>query len=168
MWSSHDKNSDLGSKVKMQNNNMTTNISIQCRIGRLADKQGSRLQGQLEAEKSITETNSFSDDQIAPQNRNSNPGPSELSSNTCQSEKRLRWSREEYKDVVKAYFMALKTPTKKMLAQTYDIWRNKVGNDTHPNVNANTLGNLRRYILKNNRLTTAEIEEIKKRYRARP
>ena len=135
----------------------------QYRIGRPADKQGPRLQGgnQLEVEKSMNGTSSLQINPTGPQNRDTNPGPPEETTNTWSNKKRIKWSREEYKDVVTAFYMALKNPTQGIITQTYDIWRNNVGENTRHYINANTLGSVRRYILDKGKLTAAEIEEIK-------
>ena len=47
-----------------------------------------------------------------------------------------------------------------MTKQTYELWRQKVG-EHRSYTDANKLANVRRDKMKNNRLTAAEIEEIK-------
>ena len=47
-----------------------------------------------------------------------------------------------------------------MTKQTYELWRQKVG-EHRSYIDANKLANVRRDKMKNNRLTAAEIEEIK-------
>ena len=47
-----------------------------------------------------------------------------------------------------------------MTKQTYELWRQKVG-EHKSYIDANKLANVRRDKMKNNRLTAAEIEEIK-------
>jgi hypothetical protein len=90
-----------------------------------------------------------------------NPKPS---SNVQEKQKRTKWTREEYKEVLNAFYSALDchhSRAKNTTDETYTIWREKVGLEKRPYMDANKLANVRRDILKNNRLTAAEIYEIK-------
>ena len=134
------------------------------RIGRRADKQGSRPPegNQSGVEKSATGIQSLKNDPHGHQNQAlPNPDPVVINSNPKKA-KRLRWSHEDYKNVIRAYTIAQLQPTCKVTQQTYFEWRKIVGNDFRPNLDANKLANVRRDILKNNRLNEAEIELLRR------
>ena len=59
-----------------------------------------------------------------------------------------------------AFYQALKEPKDNTAKQTYEQQRQKVG-EHRSYIDANKLANVRRDIRKNNKLTAAEIEEIK-------
>ena len=63
-----------------------------------------------------------------------------------------------------AFYQALKEPKDNTTKQTYELWRQKVGEHVSY-IDANKLVNVRRDIMKKNRLTAAEIEEIKMKIR---
>ena len=87
-------------------------------------------------------------------------GPLNPTSPKKQKQKRHKWTREEYREIMKAYFKACLYPSEQNnTEQTYAIWSK---NKQHDNMDANKLANLRRDIVKNNRLTSAELEEIKR------
>ena len=86
-----------------------------------------------------------------------------LQSNQNQSNKRTKWTKEDYKEVMVAYYTAINNPTDVNNTQnTYRIWRKKNPNK-RPNMDANKLANVRRDIIKNNRLTNVELQEIKQK-----
>ena len=62
------------------------------------------------------------------------------------------------------FYLALKEPKDNTAKQTYELWRQKVG-EHRRYVDANKLANVRRDTMKKNRLTAAEIEEIKMKIR---
>ena len=62
---------------------------------------------------------------------------------------------------MRAYYSALRAPTDGITKATYKIWRDYVGDDIRPSMNANTLANQRRDILNKNRLTNSELNNIK-------
>ena len=73
-----------------------------CRIVRRADQQGTRLPGQDSPgiEKYATESNSSL-------KKNPTPGPTDPPTTKHRKEKRKRWSREEYKEVMYCFYYAL-------------------------------------------------------------
>ncbi|CAI9730190.1 Hypothetical predicted protein [Octopus vulgaris] len=75
--------------------------------------------------------------------------------------KRNKWTREEYKEVIYAYYYALGRPSQERhTANSYSIWRTR-NQDSRPYLDENKLANVRRDILRNNRLTDSEISAIK-------
>ena len=135
-----------------------------CRIGRREDNHGPRplARNQAEVEKSTTGTD-FSLSLESYQNRDE-PNP-ELQRTTRQvtkkKMKRTKWTREEYKEV--SFYCALNTPSGRNVTETtFSIWKT---HSKHPRdyLDCNKLANVRRDILKNNRLTDAEIEVIKEK-----
>ena len=63
-----------------------------------------------------------------------------------------------------AFYQALNEPKNKNTKLTYEIWRKEVGED-RPYIDVNKLANVRRDIMDKERLTEAEIEDIKKTVR---
>ena len=122
------------------------------------------IRNQDEFENYVTGTNSFSEYPSEPQTReNPNLGPLDppFHKNISKA-KRIRWTREEYKDVMTAFYQALKEPKDYTTKQTYELWRQNVG-EHRSYIDANKLANVRRDIIKNNRLPGAENEEIKRK-----
>ena len=62
------------------------------------------------------------------------------------------------------FYQALKEPKDNKTQQTYELWRQKFG-EHRSYIDANKLANVRKNIMKKNRLTAAEIEEIKMKIR---
>ena len=62
------------------------------------------------------------------------------------------------------FFQALKEPKDKTTQQTYELWRQKVGQH-RTYIDADKLANVRRDVMKKNRSTATEIEEIKMKIR---
>ena len=93
------------------------------------------------------------------------PGPSNPTSpNPSTKLKRHKCTREEYREIMKAYFTAFLYPSEHSnTKETYTIWKK---NKPHDNMDANKLANIRRDIVKNNRVTAAELEEIKREIHA--
>ena len=118
---------------------------------------------QSEVEKSVPGTNSSTNNEpLGHQNRNtSNIGPANSQTNKPTSGKRTPWTREEYSQVMKSFYSALERPTSNTTNTTYGIWRNAGGDDISPYIDAGKLANVRRDIIRNNRLTHAELEQIK-------
>ena len=95
-----------------------------------------------------------------------NSGPSEKEPPTKnQKEKRIRWSREDYSDVMYAYYKSLEKPSGNHTDNTYNIWRSR-NPDIRPKMDGNKLANVRRDILKNNRLLDIELTQIKESVKA--
>ena len=141
---------------------MKTRSQTTCCICRRADKSGSSVRNQTEVEKYVTGTNSSPEYPSETQNReNVNLDPLDpLSHKNISKAKSVKWTHEEYEEVMTAFYQALKEPKDNTTKQTYELWRQKV--DEHRSyIDANKLVNVRRYIMKNNRLTAAQIEEIK-------
>jgi len=145
--------------------NMQTRLKS-CRIGRRADNQGPRplARNQAEVEKSATGTDSS---QSLDSHQNWDQPNPELPRTTAQATKkkvtRTKWTREEYKEVLFAFYCALNKPTGRNVTETtFNIWKT---HSKHPRdyLDCNKLANVRRDILKNNRLSGAEIEVIKKK-----
>ena len=63
-----------------------------------------------------------------------------------------------------AFYQALKEPKDKTTKQTYELWRQKLGEHRHY-IDANNLATFRRDMTKNNSLTAADIEKIKMKIR---
>ena len=75
--------------------------------------------------------------------------------------KRYKWTQEEYKEVMLCYYKTQTEPMKDNITkETYKIWRQRNPN-LRPNMDANKIVSQRRYIEKNNKLTTIEIDQIK-------
>ena len=62
------------------------------------------------------------------------------------------------------FYQALKKPKDKTAKYTYELWIQKVG-EYRSYIDANKLANVRRDIMKKNRLTAAEIEKTKTKIR---
>ena len=71
-----------------------------------------------------------------------------------------KWNHDEYKEFMTAINQALKEAKEKTTKQTYELRKQKVGGH-RSYFDANKLVNVRRDITIKNRLTAAEIEEIK-------
>ena len=77
----------------------------------------------------------------------------------------MKWTREEYKHVLYAYYYALEKPSEtNCTARTYKIWRSN-NKDIRTYIDSNKLANVRRDIIRNKRLTDAEIHHIKEEVR---
>ena len=138
-------------------------------IARRAVKQGARpsVMDQAEVEKLMTGTNSSIESLHGNQNQEeSNPGPSDTPSQQIRAKgKRMKWTREEYKLVLYAYYYAPEKPSEtNCTTRTYKNWRNN-NKDVRPHIDANKLANVRRDIVKNKRLTDEEIHKIKEEIR---
>ena len=134
------------------------------RIDRPAGNQGSRhsVKNQADGEKLVSGSNSSKNGLPVNQNRDSpNPELPDQPSININTRKRHKWTREEYKQVLTAYYTALNKPECNITKQTYDIWRNLTGFNHHENMDPNKLASTRRYIENKNKLSNAEIEEIR-------
>ena len=150
----------------MKNQN---NFRITPRIDRPADYQGSRhsVLNQAEGEKLASGSNSQTNGLLVNQNLdNPNPELTEPSQIKRTATKRHKWTREEYEQVLTAYYTALHKPERNITNQTYEIWRDLVGFNRHQNMDANKLGNTRRYAEKT--LSSAEIERIRSNVNGNP
>ena len=59
-----------------------------------------------------------------------------------QKPERIKWTREEYKQVMSAFYQALNGPKNNNTKRTYEIWRKEVG-ENRPYIDANKLANAR-------------------------
>ena len=92
-----------------------------------------------------------------------NAGPSVNPSNkTNQKEKRTKWTREDYSEVMYAFYMSLEKPSGNNTDNTFKLWRDR-NPDVRLNMDSNKLANVRRDILKNKRLLDVELNEIKRK-----
>lgn len=101
-------------------------------------------------------------------NRNetlSHHGPLDTDQGATESRRKSRqkWTSEEYKQVMEAYYTASLNPSHQSVTkETYQIWREK-NPSTRMNLDYNKLANVRRDIEKQKRLSEKEILEIKKK-----
>ena len=106
---------------------MTSHTSrFSCRIGRSAEKQGPRSSegAQAEIEKYAIGTNSIQPKVPGDNHTEDAPHRGLLSINTTNPSKRTRqkWTRDEYKDVMEAYYDATLNPSETSATdETYDI-----------------------------------------------
>ena len=149
---------------------MQTRSKTTCCIDRRAVKKGSRppVANQAGIEKSVTRVGTSQPQSLENhQNRSiTNIGTPDSTPQTMppkEKKKRQKWTREDYKQIMFSFYKALDQPGKNNTEQTYEIWRGIVGNNVRNYLDANKLANVRRDIQKNNRLTNAEIRELKER-----
>jgi len=138
-----------------------------CRIARRADQQGARPPGQDSPgiEKYATEsTSSISQNPPGHQDgTDPTPGPAvQPSSTNNQKKTRLKWTREEYTEVMYCFYYALEKPETNNTDDTYNTWclRNSESEKTQM-LDPNKLANVRRHIVRNKKLTDIEISIIK-------
>ena len=132
------------------------------RITRRADQQGVRspVRNQAGVEKLDAGTNlPTSTCLVGNQNREKpNLGPLNLST-TQNKHKRIKWTKEEYKGVMRAFYMAKHNPSRgNNSSRIYEIWRT-ANPDKRPNLDPKKLANIRRDIVSNHRLTITELSE---------
>ena len=164
---------------------MQTRSKTSCCIDRRAVEKGSRspVANQAGIEKSVTSvgtSNTLDEDNTARMNpvvvltdilkekNQSHRGLSAQPSCTGNNKKetRKKWTREDYKDVMYAFYFALEKPSQgSTTKRTYVIWKNKQKDNERDYIDANGLANVRRDIMRNHRLTQAEIAHIKVRVR---
>jgi len=84
-----------------------------------------------------------------------------ITSQNSTNSKRHKWTREEYSEIMRAYFCATLNPTVTSATdETFQIWRNRNPN-LLPKMTAVTLANQRRYITSTKKLTETELNTIK-------
>ena len=89
-------------------------------------------------------------------------GPSRTTlTNKKEKDKRQKWSREDYKEVMYAFYMFLRKPAGSHTENTFSIWRSRNRN-IGINLNGNKLENVQIDIMNKKRLTDIELREIKK------
>lgn len=78
-------------------------------------------------------------------------------------EKRINWTGEDYRDVLKDFYTSQLNANNGSIVQTYTLWRNLISNEIHRHNNAqNKLSSVCRDISRNKRLTDVEISQIRK------
>jgi hypothetical protein len=91
-----------------------------------------------------------------------NIGDTAKQGSTCN--KRIRWSREEMKEVVWCFFCVKDRTSTENFKAAYELWRKRNPN-LRTNMDAKVLLNQKNYILKNKKITDTEIDEIKESFR---
>ena len=137
---------------------------IVCRVG----KQGTRPQGSRTSlgSKNVllgsaTSLGKHSDGNRAQEDLPA--GPSRVTpTKKKEKDKRQKWSREDYKEVMYAFYMSLEKPSGSHTENTFSIWRSR-NHNVRMNLNGNKLANVRRDIMNNKRLTDVELREIKEK-----
>ena len=76
--------------------------------------------------------------------------------NTPPKAKRTQWTKEEYKTILRAFYIAQENPITNLTEQTLTEWMK---------VDSNKLANVRRDIIRNKRLTDTEIDQIRTQIR---
>lgn len=142
----------------------STKVATTCHIARLVDKQGPRpsVRNQAEVEKLASGTNStHQTENICAETRAHNSTQPEEPSRRQNERVRKKWTRDEYKEVMKAYYKACEIPNvPSVTAETYNQWR-KEHPRIRPNMDANKLANVRRDIVNRKRLSEVELEDMK-------
>lgn len=82
-----------------------------------------------------------------------------LSESRKQKQGRIKWSNEEYREIILRHFYTVEKTGTGNLNEAYKIWQQRNPNPHHQ-LNPNTMANQRRFILNNNKLTTEELNEI--------
>ena len=72
-----------------------------------------------------------------------NSEPMVITSNISTRSKRIKWTREDYKNAQRALYIAQSIPNSNNTEQTFVEWRNIVGQHVREYLNPNTLGNVR-------------------------
>ena len=141
---------------------MKTNKSPH-RIGRRAGYQGSRPSGgyQPEDEKCATENNPPNTGLGLQQRVNPEAGPPQSPpTNNTRKAQRTKWTREDYREVMRAFYCAKHKPNNSSVTEeTYKVWRSKVPN-AREYMDANKLANVRRNIINKKYLTGAELTDL--------
>ena len=93
-------------------------------------------------------------------------GPSRVTPTTKkEKDKRQKWSREDYKEMMYALYMSLEKPAGSHTENTFKIWRSR-NHNVKMNLNGNKLVIVQRDIMKKKRLTDFELKEIKEKVMA--
>ena len=90
-------------------------------------------------------------------------GPSRATSTKKkEKDKRQKWSKEDYKEVMYAFYMSLEKSAGNRTENTFSIWRSR-NHNVRMNLNGNKLANVWRDIMNKKRLTDFELREIKEK-----
>ena len=144
---------------------MQTRSKTSCCIDRRAVEKGSRppvMTNQAGIEKLATVLASSENKDLDGHLNKSKSIPSPLNSPPKKptKAKREKWTREDYREVMYAFYLASKMPSEGLTKDSYRIWRERnVGKRAY--LDANKFSNVRRQILRNNLLTPVELEEIR-------
>ena len=79
-----------------------------------------------------------------------------------EKDKRQKWSREDYKEVMYAFYMSLEKPSGSHTENTFSIWRSR-NHNVRMNLNRNKFANVQRDIMNKKRLTDIELRETKEK-----
>ena len=135
------------------------------RIARQPGKQGARssVGDQTMNEKSSTSgRRPHSDDEEDSLTEETQRGSLTKETSKNNIAKRQRWTRGEYKTVMKAYYKAIEYRNETSnTKETYRLWRAE-NQEERPYMDENKLANVRRDIVNMKRLSDAELEEIRK------
>ena len=148
--------------------NMQTRSKTKCCIDRRAVEKGSRpsvMTNQAEVEKLATVLATSPDQSVDGNQAQGNPtaGPSQKTPPKNKEKlKRKKWSREEYIEVMYAFYMSLERPKDNHTKNTYRIWRSR-NPDVRKNMDENKLATTRRYIMNEKKLTDFELKETKRK-----
>ena len=159
----------LSSNVKMHpKNKMKTKSQNTCHIVRRLGKRGTRLpreSNQPGVEKCSTGSASSLEKHSDGNHAQGDlpAGPFRVTpTKKKEKDKRQKWSREDYKEVMYAFYMSLEKPSGSHTENTFSIWRSR-NHNVRMNLNGNKLANVRRDIMNNKRLTDVELREIKEK-----
>ena len=90
-------------------------------------------------------------------------GPSRVTPTTKkEKEKRQKWSRDDYKEVMHAFYMSLEKPAGSHSENTFKI-RRSCNHNVKMNLNGNIFANVQRDIINKKRLTDFELKKIKEK-----
>ena len=143
---------------------MKTRSQNSCCIGHQADKSGPRpsVRNQAEVKKCASGTKLPKDSLKGHQKCvKASSRSSETSKSSNKNDlKRQKWTREEYREIMEAYYYSKHHPSDESnTKQTYKIWREKNPNNRQY-VDANKLANVRRQAVRDKRLTDIVLSQI--------
>ena len=144
----------------MQLNLMNNTNELSYRIGRRPGKQGPRPQRKNLS--GAVESSEATNSSIHLNGHLNGIMPTTSPPNSVKTQKRtrIRWTREEYKEVMYAHYSAIEIPSgASHTKKSYEIWRKRM-KDYPRNLDEKKVANMRRNIIKEKRLTKAELEEI--------
>ena len=137
-----------------------------CRTVRRADQQGTRSPGQDSpgTVKYATESNSSPNEGLYGHQKGMHPtsGPADPAPTKHHKEKRKRWTREEYKELVYYFYYALEKPQTNKTEDTFIAWCSRNSeSEKIEGLGANKLASVRRFIMRSKKLSDVEIAQIK-------
>lgn len=88
------------------------------------------------------------------------PGfPDHVRTNLSKPNLKTKWTKEQYKELMWAFYCARERKDRKVTEATYDIWRTR-NPDLFPHIGATTLSNQRRFVEREHKLTDLELDSI--------